>query len=81
MKQAVQRCMHCSCGRATIVALDLCATCYTLKRQDQAYFGGLREQVLARDGLRCRACGKPRQAETLAGRSSFAGEASRSVHG
>lgn len=29
-------------------------TCYTLKRQDEEYFGGLREAVLDRDGYRCR---------------------------
>jgi 5-methylcytosine-specific restriction endonuclease McrA len=28
-----------------------------MKRQDEAYFGGLREAVLARDGYRCRGCG------------------------
>jgi hypothetical protein len=28
-----------------------------MKRQDEAYFGGLREPVLARDGYRCRGCG------------------------
>ena len=32
------------------------ATCYTLKRQDDEYFGGLREAVLERDGYRCRVC-------------------------
>jgi len=31
-------------------------TCYTLKRQDEEYFGGLREAVLERDGHRCRVC-------------------------
>ncbi len=35
----------------------MCATCHTLKRQDEEYFGGLREQVLKRDGYCCRACG------------------------
>jgi len=35
----------------------LCAVCYTLRRQDEAYFGGLREAVLARDGYACRICG------------------------
>jgi 5-methylcytosine-specific restriction endonuclease McrA len=40
-----------------ILALGLCATCYTLKRQDDEHFGGLREQVLERDGYCCRVCG------------------------
>ena len=30
----------------------MCATCYTPKRQDEEYFGGLREAVLERDGYR-----------------------------
>ncbi len=34
----------------------MCSTCYTLKRQDTEYFGGLREVVLERDGYRCRVC-------------------------
>lgn len=46
--------MHCRCGRQPILALGLCATCYTLRRQDAEYFGGHREAVLARDGHRCR---------------------------
>ena len=40
-------------------ALGLCTTCYTLKRQDAEYFGGMREQVLERDGHSCRVCGDP----------------------
>ena len=43
----VQRALHCRCGRGKVLALGMCATCYTLKRQDEEYFGGLREQVLA----------------------------------
>jgi 5-methylcytosine-specific restriction endonuclease McrA len=39
-----------------VLALGLCSTCYTLKRQDEEYFGGLREAVLERDGYRCRVC-------------------------
>lgn len=39
--------------------MGLCATCYTLKRHDQEYFGGLREQVLERDEYRCRVCEAP----------------------
>lgn len=59
MKRGRQHGLHCPCGRAKITALGLCATCYSLKRQDREYFGGLREQVLARDRKRCRACGTP----------------------
>jgi len=49
--------MHCPCGRQKIVANGLCATCYTLKRQDAEYFAGLREVVLERDDYSCRVCG------------------------
>jgi hypothetical protein len=59
LKKGIQRAMLCRCGNAKILALDLCSTCYTLKRQDEEYFGGLREQVLERDGYRCRGCGAP----------------------
>lgn len=52
MRKGTQRTLHCPCGREKILALGLCATCYTLKRQDAAYFGGHREAVLARDGYR-----------------------------
>ncbi len=49
--------MHCRCGREKVLANGMCATCYTLRRQDEANFGGLREVVLARDGYSCRVCG------------------------
>ena len=39
-----------------MLALGLCSTCYTLRRQDDEYFGGLREAVLERDEHRCRVC-------------------------
>jgi 5-methylcytosine-specific restriction endonuclease McrA len=39
--------------------MGLCATCYTLRRQDDEYFGGLRETVLERDQYRCRVCDAP----------------------
>ena len=57
MKKPAQRSMHCACGNPKVLAVGRCATCYTLKRQDEEYFGGLREAVLKRDG--CRVCGKP----------------------
>jgi hypothetical protein len=56
LKKGIQRAMLCRCGNAKILALGLCATCYTLKRQDEEYYGGLREAVLDRDERRCRAC-------------------------
>lgn len=49
--------MHCPCGNAEVLAKGLCATCYTLKRQDEEYFGGHREEVLKRDDYRCRVPG------------------------
>ncbi len=52
----MQRSICCPCGNDKVLALGLCATCYTLKRQDEEYFGGLREVVLERDGYRCRVC-------------------------
>ena len=56
MKSNRQRVMHCPCGESKVLALGLCATCYSLKRQDAERFGGLREAVLERDGYRCCVC-------------------------
>ena len=56
MPRHAQQVMHCPCGNHKVLALGLCATCYTLKRQDEEHFGGLREAVLERDGYRCRVC-------------------------
>ena len=52
-----QRSLYCRCGRDKILANGHCATCYVLRRHDAAYFGGLREVVLQRDGYCCRVCG------------------------
>lgn len=56
MEKCAQRALCCPCGRTDMLALGLCATCYTLKRQDEEYFGGLRKKVLERDGYVCRVC-------------------------
>ena len=53
MAHLIQRSICCPCGNDKVLALGLCATCYTLKRQDEEYFGGKREAVLSRDGNRC----------------------------
>lgn len=59
VREPVQVAMYCRCGRERIIANGMCGTCYTLRRQDEAYFGGLREAVLERDGHRCRVCDAP----------------------
>ncbi len=59
MKIGSQRVLYCACGRSNILAHGLCPTCYTLKRRDMSYFGGLREEVLKRDGYTCQGCGAP----------------------
>jgi hypothetical protein len=60
-----QRALFCACGRDNILAHGLCPTCYTLKRRDASYFGGLREEVLKRDGYSCRGCGAPGPIQAL----------------
>lgn len=57
VKKPKQIVMHCPCGRPKVLAKGLCSTCYTLKRQDDEYFGGHREDVLQRDEYRCRVPG------------------------
>jgi hypothetical protein len=46
-------------GKDEILALGMCATCYTLRRHDDEHFGGLREAVSERDQYRCRVCDDP----------------------
>ena len=46
MARVKQHAMHCRCGKAKILAHGMCAVCYTLKRQDEEYFGGLREKAM-----------------------------------
>ena len=53
MARLAQRSICCPCGNDKVLALGICATCYTLKRQDEEHFEGHREEILARDGSRC----------------------------
>ncbi len=39
MKRSKQRVMHFPCGRVRVLANGMCATCYTLRRQDDECFG------------------------------------------
>lgn len=48
-EKAGARCDALSLWDAKIIAHGLCWTCYSPKRQDAAYFGGLRERILERD--------------------------------
>jgi hypothetical protein len=57
MTKPKQIVMHCPCGNPKVHARGMCSTCYTLKRQNEAYFGGYREEVLKRDDYRCRVPG------------------------
>jgi hypothetical protein len=53
LEKVVQIAICCPCGNDKTLARGLCATCYTLKRQDEEYYGGHREEVLRRDNYRC----------------------------
>lgn len=56
MRANLQRVLHCPCGLGKVLALGMCATCHTMKRQAEGYLGGLHEAVLERDRYRCRVC-------------------------
>ncbi len=52
---------YCECGGAPIQKGGLCLPCYTKKWRSLHYFGGYRDQVLARDKHACRVCGAREQ--------------------
>ena len=54
--QFLQRALSCPCGPDKVLALELCPTCYTLRRQDEATTWQSREGMV-RDGYRCRVSG------------------------
>ena len=51
-----QKVLFCRCGSTSIYVRGFCQRCYHRERADRKHFAGLREQVLARDGHRCRGC-------------------------
>ena len=60
-RQRTRCCRSCGAGACAAggrLVKGLCRRCYALHHHDQLYFGGLRQQVLARDNHRCQACGK-----------------------
>ena len=58
--QSLERFLHCLvCGSAKLCSAGLCRSCYDAAYHSESYFGGLKEDVLERDGHCCRACGVP----------------------
>ena len=48
----------CSCGAGLIAKAGLCLVYYRRDWHSKKYFGGYRDQVLERDGYRCRVCNR-----------------------
>jgi hypothetical protein len=48
----------CSCGTGPIEKAGMCLPCYRARWHSLRRFGGHREEVLARDGYRCRVCAR-----------------------
>lgn len=47
----------CPCGRNLTWVGGLCRACYRAAVHSRRHFGGLRQEILDRDGCLCRACG------------------------
>lgn len=52
--------LFCPCGGVPPLTAGLCNSCYWKWRHSLRFFGGRRDEVLARDGGCCRACGSDR---------------------
>lgn len=62
-KEGHQLSFFCACSKAPIEmkTLACCRRCYDRRHHSLRFFGGMRERVLERDRLRCRACGGRRR--------------------
>jgi|SRR5208282_2566690 len=52
-----QLALFCPCGALPPLTAGLCASCYWKWRHSLRFFGRVRDEILERDGQRCRACG------------------------
>lgn len=57
MLELVQTALWCSCGNSRITPNGKCDTCARRDRLSREDFGGLRDDVLERDGFRGQCCG------------------------
>jgi hypothetical protein len=55
-----QLALFCPCGALPPLTAGFCKSCYWRSRHSLRFYGGHREEVLERDGRRCRACGSER---------------------
>jgi hypothetical protein len=55
-----QLALFCPCGALPPLTAGLCNSCYWKWRHSLRFYGGRREEILERDGRRCRACGSDR---------------------
>lgn len=51
----------CPCGRDFARTRGLCRSCYRAAARSRQRFGGLRDEILERDGRTCQACGAGNQ--------------------
>ena len=56
-----ERPLLCPCGRNFAWVGGLCRSCYRAAVHSRRFFGGLRDEILERDGRLCRACGSARR--------------------
>ncbi len=55
--KAEARWLFCPCGQDVPAIAGLCRRCYRSASHSRFRFGGLRDEILERDGRLCRACG------------------------